>query len=213
MKSFRGLKNDELLLSFSQDCYYMVEINSEIFKHSSILHKNSAELLFKENFFYQIISNLFNRGCKLKSSVIMFEVFKKFYFVSCHTSSKSLDLYYFWREYQYNMGLNFYVYNIMFLINWVVLTLKPVFNIQCQIVPKKYRKHLKTSYLYKIKYLQEKKRFKVALKWISVDVLNSSYKLNIDKIFATLIDLILNFKKSKSYQNKLKIYSYLLKIK
>ena len=144
---------------------------------------------------------------------MLLNAFKKFYFITSHTSQFDNTSYSFWKEYQYNMGVNLHIYNILFLINWVASTLKPMFNIECQNVPKKYRKHLKTHYVYKVKYLYEKKRFKSGLKWLGTEIITAPHRTNCERVFFTLIDTILNFKNSKSYKTKLKIYSYLLLIK
>jgi hypothetical protein len=191
----------------------LINTDSDVYTHLKQFNNTFNETIFQENFFYQIVSSVLFSGKKNKINIAMLQTFKKFYSLSCYNNNQALESYSFWKEYQYNMSLNFYVYNIMFLINWVMLTLKPIFNIQCQTVPKKYRKHLKTNYIYKVRYLPERKRFKTAIKWISIDILSSVDRVSTNKILTTMMDLILNFKTSKIYSNKLKIYAYLLKIK
>lgn len=213
MKNLKFFKNDDLTLFSLASLEIEVDTWEDVSTFFSLKIARTEPHILKENFFFGLVNNIFCGGKKKKISLTTLKTFKQFYFITCYLYSKNSEKYTFWKEYQYNMEVNFYVYNIIFLIDWVVLTLKPIFNVQCQTVPKKYRKHLKTTYLYKIKYLKEKNRFKTALKWIGIDILTSQFNSNLNRIFTTLIDLILNFKESKLYKNKLKVYAYLLRIK
>ena len=217
MKSITFFKHKYITIDFILDTNFynncIHKIDTEIFKIYLLKYFHNNIYDDKINFFFKLLNTYTYESKRNKVVLQTLKSFKLFYFITGNYANMSLTKYQFWNEYKYNMAVNFYVYNILFILNWLLLTLKPLFTLKCQIVPKKYRKHFKTNYLYRMVYLQPNKRFNTALKWIGNEIICYPASNNSEKIIFTLLDLILNFKSSILYKKKIKIYTYLLKLK
>lgn len=102
------------------------------------------------------------------------------------------------------------VYNINFLIHWIINIYKPVFDVKCFNVPKIHKKKADKTILFKIVYLSEKNRLKTAYKHISTCIRqDTAAKLN-NRITNIFLDLLLNYKKSYLYTRKMYIYEQVM---
>jgi len=86
------------------------------------------------------------------------------------------------------------------------------FDLKSEKVSKKYKKKYKKKYLYKIKYLRKNKQIFNTLKWIYLTTHNFNTHGFEKRFFLNILDLLLNFKKSKLFLKKIIIYKNFLKI-
>lgn len=102
------------------------------------------------------------------------------------------------------------VYNINFLIHWIINIYKPVFDVKCFNIPKVHKKKSDKSVLFKVLYLSDKNRLKTAYKHIAINIKkDQSNKLN-NRIINTFLDMLLNYKKSYLYTRKIYIYEQVM---
>lgn len=102
--------------------------------------------------------------------------------------------------------------NLNYLLNWIITIYKPVFDIKAFNVPKISKKKTDKTLLFKIVYLPDKNRLKVAFKHISLDIKkNNSNDFN-NRISNSFLDILLNYKKSYLYSRKMYIYEQVMEL-
>lgn len=102
------------------------------------------------------------------------------------------------------------VYNINFLIHWIINIYKPVFDIKCFNIPKMHKKKSDKSVLFKVLYLSDKNRLKTAYKHISINIKKDNSSDFNNRISNTFLDMLLNYKKSYLYTRKMYIYEQVM---
>lgn len=214
-------KNKDKYLSFLSNYKNLQVINIIIFKNkkfksymSSYIYSNLSKKIKTSQ---SICNNLFSYSVKSgnfnKNSINNYSVFSKIYSLLFSNGSYLYSSNY---KYAKEFLYNFYKYssynNFNFLLNWIISWIKPIFFIDCTVVPKKYRKKIKKKYLYKVKYLSSKIRINKSLKWIQ----NYKNSLRIHSIFNrelfSYLDLLLNYKLSYVYLKKIIIYKKIFKV-
>lgn len=180
--------------------YYNSNYKSEKNKYVNVTSANVVPFLLKG-------------GDSFKNSVLLFNLFAKFYKIAYNqVAYNKLDNYKYYKEFFYN----FYRYNnyknLNYLLSWIFSWVQPMFCVECTVVPKKYRKKLKKKYLYKVKYLNKNRRLSKALNWIIKysDTIKNFNVLN--RQLLVYLDLLLNYKNSYVYNKKILIYKKVFKL-
>lgn len=111
---------------------------------------------------------------------------------------------------------NFFKYNnynnYTFILSWIFNWIKPIFFMDCVVVPKKYRKKLKKKYLYKVKYLGTNSRLSKSLRFIKNYKNSLKYYTSFNRELFTYLDLILNYKFSYIFLKKISVYKKVFKV-
>ncbi len=190
--------------------YYIKYIKNNKFTYykSTLL---SLDLINKsEKVILKNISLITKKSLNNKIWLILNNVWKYFFF-NINKYIPTVDEYVYKNYFYFNLSINPHLYDVYFLNLWVLDLLKPAFFIKCTKVDKKYKKFLKTSYLYKIKYLKTNFRYTFSYRNLASFILYNNY-LNIrQKILYSYIDLFLNYKNSKIYKQKFLIYNKIFK--
>ena len=198
-KSYLYNKVDKYFYNLSNFLYYS-SINKLQNKKTLLLSSDLTPFLSKG-------------GNNLKNTVLLFNMFSKFYKMSYNPfMALKFTSYKYYKEFFYN----FYRYNsysnLNYLLNWIFTWAQPMFCIECSVVPKKYKRKLKKKYLYKIKYLNKIRRVSKVLNWI-VKYSNTIKNFNfLNRQFLVYLDLLLNYKNSYIYNKKLLIYKKIFKL-
>lgn len=175
---------------------YLVKYNTQ----NNVLKYNR---LNKSVFISKILSLFFKNG-NYKSNLINFyhTIYKLSYYFYNNNTSNVLEI-----RYNFNSMLNYN--NFLFLLKWSLENLSCTFNINVKQVPKKYKKKSKNNFNFNIKYVFKKFRNKVKLKLLRNFYYTSqkNFKLNYYRFF---FELLLNYKNSTLFLNKIKIYNKLL---
>ena len=178
------------------------------FLYYNIKYKKSSLIVLSK-----VTPFLIKKGNLFKNSVLLFDLFTKFYKI---IFSKNIGLrlndYMYYKEFFYNFSRYDSYKNINYLLNWIFFLIEPMFYVECSVVPKKYRKKLKKKYLYKIKYLNKNKRINKILNWItkySNTIKNFKF---VNRQLLVYLDLFLNYKNSYLYGKKLLVYKKVFKI-
>lgn len=214
----------------------MKQLNCVFYKQNLILPNNQNKLLYYLNSPYLLnldryfkinkslvystthllLNNLLTRGLKQKFFLSYCKSYKLFYLDIALNNKDSLDSYYYYSEFKYNLQFNFQLYNIESCILWYINMLNSMFYLKCSKIPKKYRKQTKNSYVYKFNYIIPSKRLKYASRFFYLTCFKN-FKINNNNLkktfYLAVCDYMLNFKKSNSYVFKTKIYQQLLKSK
>lgn len=178
-----------------------------LYLYSNILNfsnsKNISNLLSFNIKNGKFISNLVNYS----------NVFKYVYsfLVDCNFNTYSFD-YKYLKEFLFNFNKYSNYNNYLFLINWILSFINPIFFLECSSVPKKYKKKIKKNYLYKIKYLNKSLRIKKSLRFINNFSNSLQYFKLSDRYIIVYLDLLLNYKKSFIYQKKINVYKTIFKV-
>lgn len=120
--------------------------------------------------------------------------------------------YKYFKEFLYNFSKYRNYNNYLFILNWILLFINPIFYIDCVVVPKKYKKKIKKKYLYKINYLNQSKRRTKSLRFINNYSNSLNYFKHLDRLTISYLDLILNYKKSYIYFKKINTYKKIFKV-
>lgn len=153
---------------------------------------------------------LLKNGKKLLTINIMLKSISNIYNNLNYNSIDNLTSYSFVNQFKHYIDKTDDVYNLNFLIHWIINIYKPVFDIKCFNMPKIHKKKSEKSTLFKILYLSDKNRLKTAYKHISINIKkDQSNKLN-NRIINTFLDMLLNYKKSYLYSRKIYIYEQVM---
>lgn len=155
---------------------------------------------------------LIKNGNRLNSINNTLKSISNIYNTLSYSNIDDLSSYFFINQFKHYIDTTNDIYNINFLLHWIINIYKPVFDIKCFNVPKMYSKNSDKSVLFKIMYISEKSRLKVAYKHIAVCIKkNESNKLN-NRITNILLDTLLNYKDSYLYNRKMYIYEQAMEL-
>lgn len=102
--------------------------------------------------------------------------------------------------------------NLNYLLNWIITIYKPVFDVKAFNIPKTSKKKTDKTLLFKIVYLPDINRLKIAFKHISLDIKkNNSNNFDL-RISNSFLDILLNYKKSYLYSRKMYIYEQVMEL-
>lgn len=155
--------------------------------------------------------NLITRKSLNNKIWLIFNKIWKYFYFNISRFTKLEKNYSYINYFYFNLSINQHLYDIYHLNNWIIDLLKPTFYIKCTKVDKKYKKYLKTSYLYKIKYLKIDLRNKLSHRSLSNFIIFNNYFNISQKILFSYIDLLLNYKNSKVYKQKYLVYNKIFK--
>lgn len=123
----------------------------------------------------------------------------------------TLDTNPFFKKLSYFLKKESTYFNFNSVLNWIFTVINPVFEVKCSLVPKKYKKKLKTTYILKPWYVFGKYRLRKGLRILGNKVRLDSSRLFSTRVFKTLDDVITNYKHSDLYVQKIKLYRLLLR--
>lgn len=178
--------------------------NTYLNLNNFLLIKNTNQLTFK----YNSLKGNFNKNAIITHSVFAY-IYKLFY--NNHNYLDNLN-YKYTKEFLYNFFKYNNYNNFNFILSWVFSWIKPIFFMDCVVVPKKYRKKLKKKYLYKVKYLNVNSRLNKSLRLIKNYKNSLKYYSSFNRELFTYLDLILNYKYSYIFLKKINIYKKVFKI-
>jgi len=167
----------------------------------------------KQNSKIKLLGYLLKNGNFSLNAINSFNVFSYIYKFIYLNNNELLNLNYkYTKEFLYNFFKYTSYNNFFFILNWIFSWVKPMFFMDCVVVPKKYRKKLKKKYLYKIKYLSIKTRINKCLKLVKNYKNSLKYYSNFNRELFCYLDLILNYKNSYIYLKKIDIYKKVFQI-
>jgi len=209
-------KNNIFFLNYNVYYNSLVDKKNIKYKLNNFIYINLNNISINNNNVLpssSIIPFLLNKGNSFQNSVLFYKIFFNIYKIFFNNFSyDSFKIYKYSKEFFYNF-FRYKNYNsINYILNWVFSWAKPMFCIECSVVPKKYRRKLKKKYLYKVKYLNKIKRTSKILNWI-VQYTNTlkNFKF-LNRSIIVYLDLLLNYKNSYIYNKKLLIYKKIFKI-
>lgn len=167
---------------------------------------------YKYSMITYFIPFLIKNGNKLNSINNTLKSISNIYNTLSYSNIDDLSSYFFINQFKHYIDTTNDIYNISFLLHWIINIYKPVFDIKCYNVPKMYSKNSDKSVLFKIMYISDKNRLKVAYKHITSCIKkDESNKLDI-RITNVLLDTLLNYKDSYLYNRKMYIYEQAMEL-
>lgn len=164
-----------------------------------------------------ILNNLISKGLKQKIYLYYCKIYKIFYLNILNDKNLEFSNYYYYSEFKHNLQFNFYLYNIENCFSWYLNLIESMFYLKCSKIEKKYRKKTKNFYKFKFTYILPEKRLKRAARLFFLSSFRNPTNTisgNFKKLlYLSYCDYMLNFKKSKAYIFKKKLYKQMLKIK
>lgn len=153
------------------------------------------------------------KGKKLTSYIRLYRAFSNIYILlnepELHFFAKE---YIYFKEFLFNNSLNNASNNVYTVISWIFFWFKPMFQIKCVSIPKKYKKKLKRKYAFVPGYIAPAKRESTTLKWMSYYVHEFDDGGIEGKLRLLFQDLFFNFKDSVLYMRKIKTYKKIFKL-
>nr|YP_740734.1 Ymf63 [Tetrahymena malaccensis]ABI51643.1 Ymf63 [Tetrahymena malaccensis] len=172
--------------------------------------KKKFNYKYKYSMFTYFIPFLIKNGKKLNTINFIIKGISNIYDSLKYNKITQFETYSYVNQFKHYIDTADDVYNINFLIHWIINIYKPVFDVKCFNVPKIHKKKSAKTVLFKIVYLSEKNRLKTAYKHISTCIRqDNSSKLN-NRITNVFLDLLLNYKKSYLYTRKMYIYEQVM---
>lgn len=203
--------SDEINLSYFDSRFSQFESYSTVlnlFDFSQNLKK--FEYKYKYSLLSRFIPFLIKNGKKLTTiNNILFAVANIY---SSLNNKNLLKEYAFINEFKHYILTSKDTNNINYLLNWIITIYKPVFDIKAFNVPKISKKKTDKTLLFKIVYLPDKNRLKVAFKHISLDIKKNSSNDFHNRISNSFLDILLNYKKSYLYSRKMYIYEQVMEL-
>lgn len=167
---------------------------------------------YKYSLLTKFIPFLIKNGKKIQTINSLMSAMSNIYFNLNQLDSTNLANYLFINEFKHYIFNSLTMYNINYLLNWIITIYRPVFDIKAFNVPKINKKKSDKSILFKIVYLPDKNRIKVAFKHLGQNIKkNESNKFN-TRISNTFLDILLNYKKSYLYTRKMYIYEQVMEL-
>nr|YP_010411963.1 Ymf63 [Tetrahymena rostrata]URP31123.1 Ymf63 [Tetrahymena rostrata] len=114
--------------------------------------------------------------------------------------------YTFASQFKYYVANTNEIYNLNFVLNWINIIYRPVFDIKCFNVPKIHKKKSNNDLLFKIVYLADKNRLKTANKHIAICIKKEQENKLEKRINNVFLDILLSYKNSYLYTRKMYIY-------
>lgn len=213
MKYLNGVKKLNFKNKYNNLYFYYSNLNllNNVFNN-----KLELKLYFKQQNQknkIKILGYLLKTGNFSLNVINTHNVFSYIYKLLFTNNNLLLNLNYkYTKEFLYNFFKYTTYNNFYFILNWILNWVKPMFFMDCVVVPKKYRKKLKKKYLYKIKYLSNTSRLNKGLKLIKNYKNSLKYYSNFNRELFCYLDLILNYKNSYIYLKKLDVYKKVFQI-
>lgn len=201
-----NLNDTHIESKFSQFESYLS--NLELFNNT--LNFKKFEYKYKYTLLTKFIPFLIKNGKKLKTINNLLIAASNLY--RGLNSNEQFKDYAFINEFKYYILTSKDTNNFNYLLNWITTIYKPVFDIKAFNVPKISKKKTDKTLIFKIVYLPEKNRLKVAFKHISLDIKKNNLNNLNDRVSESLLDILLNYKKSYLYTRKMYIYEQVMEL-
>ncbi len=172
--------------------------------------KGKFILKYKYSMLTYFIPFLLKNGKKLYTINTMLKSLSAIYQNLNYNNVDNFNNYSYINQFKHYIDTTDDVYNINFLIHWIINIYKPVFDIKCFNVPKMHKKKSDKSVLFKVLYLSDKNRLKTAYKHISINIKKDNSSNFDNRISNTFLDMLLNYKKSYLYTRKMYIYEQVM---
>lgn len=191
--------------------------NNLIFKFNTNFKKQIRieKYSFLKNSILKIVSYFFKKGFFLKYLITFLNIYNLLYSIFLNFDSAEIfknHEYIYTLEFLYNLKYNKSLLNVNTLVYWFSSWNTPLFDLDVQKVPKKYKKKLKKKYTYKIIYLKKNKQNKKALQWVFLNSFNyEDIRTLKQQVLFNTLDTILNYKKSLISKKKILIYKKMFK--
>lgn len=208
---YTGYASDTLEDNFSSSKYhtfdsYLTAI--ELINYNYI--KGKFVLKYKYSMLTYFIPFLLKNGKKLQTINNISNSISNIYKNLNYNNVSNFNNFSYINQFKHYIDTTDDVYNINFLIHWIINIYKPVFDVKCFNIPKVHKKKSDKSVLFKVLYLSDKNRLKTAYKHIAINIKkDQSNKLN-NRIINTFLDMLLNYKKSYLYTRKIYIYEQVM---
>lgn len=208
---YTGYASDTLEDNFSSSKYhtfdsYLTAI--ELINYNYI--KGRFVLKYKYSMLTYFIPFLLKNGKKLQTINNISNSISNIYKNLNYNNVNNFNNFSYINQFKHYIDTTDDVYNINFLIHWIINIYKPVFDVKCFNIPKVHKKKSDKSVLFKVLYLSDKNRLKTAYKHIAINIKkDQSNKLN-NRIINTFLDMLLNYKKSYLYTRKIYIYEQVM---
>lgn len=113
-------------------------------------------------------------------------------------------------KFYYNFQKDYRFLNIEFIMNNLINNSQIPYKIKCILINKKYKKILKSKFMYKISYVKDNYRKLILFRQLYGLVFNSEIRAYRNRIKSILFNIILNFDNSEIKIMKKKILKYLI---
>nr|YP_740823.1 Ymf63 [Tetrahymena pigmentosa]ABI51732.1 Ymf63 [Tetrahymena pigmentosa] len=180
----------------------------ELINYSNITGKFIIK--YKYSMLSYFLPFLLKNGKKLSTINTMLSAISNIYTNLNYNSINNFSNYSYINQFKHYIDKTDDVYNLNFLIHWIINIYKPVFDIKCFNLPKIHKKKSDKSVLFKILYLSDKNRLKTAYKHITINIKKDQANKLKYRIINTFLDMLLNYKKSYLYTRKIYIYEQVM---
>lgn len=180
--------------------------NSKVFVNKFSFYKNNV---------IKLVSYYFKQGLFIKNLIYFLWIFNTLYTTFLNAKPADLlssDSYLHIVDFSHNLHYNRDLLTVKGLTHWFTSWNTPLFDVDMQKVPKKYKKKIKKKYTYSIKYLKKNQQKKRTLRWIALNNYNYENIRTLKKrTLNNILDTLLNYKSSLIYKRKILIYKKMLK--
>lgn len=203
--------SDTLEDNFSSSKYhtfdsYLTAI--ELINHNYI--KGRFILKYKYSMLTYFIPFLLKNGKKLQTVNNILNSISNIYQNLNYNNVNNFNNFSYINQFKHYIDTTDDVYNVNFLIHWIINIYKPVFDVKCFNIPKMHKKKSDKSVLFKVLYLSDKNRLKTAYKHIAINIKKDQSNNINNRIINTFLDMLLNYKKSYLYTRKIYIYEQVM---
>ena len=165
------------------------------------------------NYSNKFIMFFIKHGYLVKNTISLLNTYLfiyKYFLNLKNISSLNNKTYLYLIEFFFNITINKRFLNINQFLFWLVGWNNIMFNIKMEKVAKKFKKKYKVKYLYKVNYVSKTKQACTTLRWFYLNIFNFNTKSVKTQLLHSLLDTILNYKKSTLYKKKINVYYKLI---
>lgn len=194
--------------SYTNYFNYIYEI--ELLYDTNIRGKFSFK--YKFSYITSFITFLIKNGKKLNIYNNFMNCMSNIYYIFNNDYNNILQNYLYIDQFYLFLQKTENKFNLNFLLYWIVINYKPSFDIKCHNLTNHIKSKIKKKYKYKLLYIPEKIRIKISLSHLSSAIKKNDMSRLYYRINNTILDTLLNFKKSYLHTRKMYIYSKVFKI-
>lgn len=205
--------NDILELKFNSDRHLIIDYYLSMIELINFNYlRGSFVIKYKYSMLTYFIPFLIKNGKKLNTINNILNSMSFIYHTLKFSNNSNFENFLFLDQFKHYLNTTEESYNLNILLNWIISIYKPVFDIKAFNVPKIHKKKSNKLLLFKILYLSDKNRLKTAYRHISTVIKkDQSSKFNV-RIINTMLDMLLNYKKSYLYCRKIYIYEQAMEL-
>jgi len=204
---------DILELKFNTDRHLIIDYYLSMVELINFNYlKGSFVLKYKYSMLTYFIPFLIKNGKKLNTINNVLNSMSSIYQNLKFTNNSNFESFFFLDQFKHYLNTTEEAYNLNILLNWIISIYKPVFDIKAFNIPKIHKKKTNKLLLFKILYLSDKNRLKTAFKHISTVIKKDQASKFNTRIINTMLDMLLNYKKSYLYCRKIYIYEQAMEL-